>query len=211
VLDILRHVRLIRPSSVQAAHLDLWTALCRSCGWWWPLDDICVVAERPLVVRTEPRSGPDHAGLRLHHADGPAVAYPDGWLVHSWHGTRVPEWVITDPSPGRVAGESNVEVRRCAIERIGWERFIDQANVDLLGTAPDPGNPGRELRLYQVSETVWGTAVRLLVATNGSVERDGTRRTYGLTVPAHIDHPLTAAAWTYGLPTYVYARLARRT
>jgi uncharacterized protein DUF6745 len=100
---------------------------------------------------------------------------------------------------------------RCAIERIGWDRFIDEAGLHLLAAAPDPANDGRILRLYQVPPAVWGTEVRVLIATNGSTERDGTRRTYGLTVPADIDHPLTAAAWTYGLPTYVYARLARRT
>jgi hypothetical protein len=211
VLDVLRRVRFIRTGTAQAEQLDLWTSLNRSCGWWWPLDDVCVVAERPLVVRTEARPGPDHTGLRLHSSDGPAIAYPDGWRVHAWHGTRVPDWVITDPSPDRIAKESNVEVRRCAIERIGWNRFIDEADLDLLGSAPDPGNPGCELRLYHVPSAVWGNAIRLLVATNGSVERDGTRRTYGLTVPASIDHPLSAAAWTYGLPAYVYARLARRT
>ena len=211
VLDILHQARLIRPSREQAGQLDVWTALNRSCGWWWPLDDVCVVAERPLVVRTEPRPGPDHAGLRLHSSDGPAVVYPDGWRLHSWHGTRVPDWVMTDPSPDRIANESNVEIRRCAIERVGWDRFVDDADLRLLGSAPDPGNPGNELRLYEVPGAVWGRAVRLLVATNGSVERDGTRRRYGLTVPVHLDHPLSAAAWTYGLPAYVYARLARRT
>jgi hypothetical protein len=211
VLDICRSIRLIRLDAEQCEHLNRWTALIRSCGWWWPLEDVCVVAERPMRVRTERRAGPDHAGVRLHDADGPAVAFPDGWQVHSWHGTRVPACVITDPSPQRIARESNVEVRRCAIERIGWDRFVEQADLRLLGTAPDPGNPDCQLRLYEVPGSVWGTAVRLLVTTNGSFERDGSRRTYGLTVPAGIDHPLTAAAWTYGLPAYVYARLARRT
>src|SRR5262249_55511405 len=98
-----------------------------------------------------------------------------------------------------------------AIERIGWDRFLDEADLDLLGSASDPGNPGCELRLYHVPSAFWGNAIRLLVATNGSVERDGTRRRYGLTVPAAIDHPLSAPAWPSGLPAYVYARLARRT
>src|SRR5262249_54887682 len=169
VLDVLRRSRSIRTSSVQAEQLELWTSLGRSCGWWWPLDDVCVVVERPLVVRTEARPGPDHAGVRLHCSDGPAIAYPDGFRVHSWHGTRAPDWVITDPSPDRIAKESNVEVRRSAIERIGWDRFLDEAEVDLLGSAPHPGNPGCELRLYHVPPASWGRAVRLLVAQNGPI------------------------------------------
>jgi hypothetical protein len=211
ILDLARRIGLIRPSPIQSDQLDRWVILNRSCGWWWPLEDICVVAERPLIVRTEPIPGRRYGELRLHCENGPAIAYPDGWRIYSWHGTRIPEWVMTDPTPERIARESNVEVRRCAIERHGWDRLIGGAGFDLVGTARDPGNGDRELRLYRVPPNVWGAGIRLLVVTNGSVERDGTRRSYGLTVPSTIDHPLTAAAWTYGLPAYIYARLGRRT
>jgi hypothetical protein len=51
----------------------------------------------------------------------------------------------------------------------------------------------------------------VLLATNGSPERDGTRRRYGLPVPADMDTAVHAAAWTYGLDAVQYARLARRT
>lgn len=53
--------------------------------------------------------------------------------------------------------------------------------------------------------------VRLLLAVNGSTERDGTRRRYGLTVPADMPDALTAAGWTYGLAAADYARAERRT
>ncbi|GAA2858273.1 hypothetical protein GCM10020220_054280 [Nonomuraea rubra] len=51
----------------------------------------------------------------------------------------------------------------------------------------------------------------MLVAVNGSVERDGRRRRYGLTVPGHFTDPLAAAGWTYGLSAEQYSRLLRRT
>jgi hypothetical protein len=76
---------------------------------------------------------------------------------------------------------------------------------------PDPGNPGQHLTLYDVPERLWGSRVRLLMCTNGSAERDGARRRYGLTVPAHIQDPLEAAAWTAGLTRDQYARMQRRT
>lgn len=177
--------------------LDLWVTLARSCGWWWPGDGVCVAAERPVAV---------HVGDKgLHAEDGPAVEYADGWGVHSWHGTRVPGWVIHDPSAERISREPNVEVRRCAIERIGWEAYLDQARLRLISVAPDPGNDGSELQLY---ETPKG---RLLLAVNGSVERDGQRRRYGLDVPGHLDDPLDAAGWTYGLSGRQYAQVMRRT
>lgn len=185
-----------------------WATLARSCGWWWPRADVCVLAERPTVLHTEPGEDDD---LRLHCPDGPAVGYPDGFAVHAWHGTRVPSWVIDEPSVDRIAAETNVEVRRCAIERIGWGAFIDEAGLRLVGQAEDPGNPGAELLLYDLPYARWGRPTRLLLAINGSVERDGTRRRYGLRVPAWFDDPLDAAGWTYGLTGPQYQRLLRRT
>jgi hypothetical protein len=51
---------------------------------------------------------------------------------------------------------------------------------------------------------------RLLLAVNGSVERDGTRRRYGLRVLAEFDHPLDAAGWSYGLTGAQIARSPSR-
>ncbi|MCR6489855.1 hypothetical protein M8542_44295 [Amycolatopsis sp. OK19-0408] len=186
---------------------ELWATLVRSCGWWWPRDGYCVVAERPLALRTEPAGD----GRRLHCATGPAVVYPDGWTVHVWHGTRVPSWVIEDPTAERINKEFNVEVRRCAVEHLGWPAYIDQSGLKLLSQAPDPGNPGCELQLYNLPPQKWHAPTRLLLAVNGSVERDGTRRRYGLRVPAEFDHPLDAAGWSYGLTGAQYAGLLRRT
>lgn len=131
--------------------------------------------------------------------------------MHAWHGTRVPSWVIEAPTVDRIADEGNVEVRRCAIKRIGWGAFIDQAGLRIVGQAADPGNPGSELRLYDLPYQRWGAPTRLLLAVNGSVERDGTRRRYGLRVPPWFDDPLDAAGWTYGLTGAQYAQLQRRT
>ncbi|MCG8915013.1 hypothetical protein L6E12_04320 [Actinokineospora sp. PR83] len=181
--------------------LALWTTLARSCGWWWPREGVCVVAERPESVHTE--------DWRLHRADGPALRYPDGWSVHAWRGTRVPAWVIEDPTAERISAEPNIEVRRCAIENIGWEAYLDDAGTTVVGRAPDPGNPGCELLLYDLPR--WDRPSRLLLAVNGSVERDGTRRRYGLRVPPWLDDPVEAAAWSYGLTGPQYAQLLRRT
>ncbi|WP_433474145.1 DUF6745 domain-containing protein [Spirillospora sp. CA-142024] len=184
--------------------IDLWAAPARSAGWWWPREDVCVVSERPVEIHTEVWG--DEGQVRLHRPDGPALRYADGWEVHAWHGTRVPSWAVEDPSVDRIAREANVEVRRCAIENIGWAAYIDRGGLRLLAAAPDPGNPGSELRLYDLRE---GT--RVLLAVNGSVERDGRRRRYGLTVPGAFEDPVAAAGWTYGLSADQYSRLVRRT
>ncbi|WP_431904572.1 DUF6745 domain-containing protein [Nonomuraea sp. bgisy101] len=202
--DALRRAAGVVFTPEQTRHFDLWAAVARSCGSWWPREGVCVVSERPVSVRTEVW-GVD-GEVRLHCPDGPAIRYADGWDTHAWHGTAVPPWVIKDPSVQRIADEPNVEVRRCAIEHIGWASYIVRAGLRLVATAPDPGNPGADLRLYDLrGET------RVLLAVNGSVERDGRRRQYGLTVPGFLDDPVAAAAWTYGLSAEQYSLLVRRT
>ncbi|MEU8355808.1 DUF6745 domain-containing protein [Nonomuraea sp. NPDC048882] len=186
------------------ARFEVWATALGSSHWWWPDRHVCVVSERPVDLRTEVIGDDDE--VRLHHARGPAVRYADGWTVHAWHGTQVPSWVIENPTAERIADEVNVEVRRCAIEHLGWGAYIEQAGLRLVSGAPDPGNPGSELRLYDVRR---GT--RVLLAVNGSVERDGHRRRYGLTVPAYLNDPIEAAGWTYGLSGEQYATLLRRT
>lgn len=209
--DVQQRVNALLPSEQDAEELALWSTLARSSGWWWPRENLCVVAERPLAIRIEPVPRTEYDEVRLHSADSPAVVYADGWAIHSWHGFRVPEWVIEDPTADRIAAERNIEVRRCAIERIGWPAFVEQARLTLVGQADDPGNPGAVLQLYDLPYDTWGSPTRLLVAVNGSVERDGTRRQYGLRVPPWFTDPVDAAAWSYGLTGPQYALLQRRT
>lgn len=183
-------------------------------GWLIPMPGAVIVGARPAVLHRDARGD-------LHNPAGLALAYPDGWGFYAWHGRRVPGWVIDAPSTEAITAEENVEVRRCAIESLGWDRFIAEAGLvpvtaghsKNLAAAhvPDPGNPGQHLVLYDVPERLWGGRIRLLMCTNGTPERDGTRRRYGLKVPAHISDPVEAAAWTAGLGKDEYARMVRRT
>lgn len=191
--------------------LALLAELARSTGWWWPGEGRCVMAERPTEVHTEPLPDALNGEVRLHRDDGPAVRFADDTQVHALHGTHVPTWVMTDPSVERIHAERNIEVRRSAIERIGWDTYIAQARLRHIATSGDPGNPGSALHLYDVPRELWSRPARLLLVVNGSVEPDGTHRRYGLSVPAHFDDPVAAAGWTYGLSGEHYARLARRT
>lgn len=189
----------VRCGPADRALLDVWETLTRSTGWWWPRDGVCVMAERPVAVHVD-------ADSLLHNDKGPALAFADSSHVYAWHGRLVPRWVIEEPDGARILRENNVEVRRCALEHIGWERFVAEAGLTLVSTAPDPGNPGFDLRLYDLPGRD-----RLLLAVNGSVERDGTRRRYGLRVPGWYGDPVAAAAWSYDLRADQYVQLLRRT
>ncbi|MFF0204682.1 DUF6745 domain-containing protein [Streptomyces sp. NPDC005017] len=178
--------------------------VARHAGYWWAFRDYAVLTPRPDVFRRDAQG-------RLHCAEGPAAVWPDGWAIHSWHGRRVPATLIAGSwDTARILAESNVEVRRCAIERMGWPEFIVAAGLRQVGRRePDPGNPGQWLSLYELPHE--RGRVRVLLCTNASVERDGTRRQYGLTVPADTPDATTAAAGLLGLTREQYLTIARAT
>jgi hypothetical protein len=74
--DMLPRLGLARYGPDEAEHLDAWAGLARSCGWWWPGEDVCVVVDRPQAVRTEPVSGTVHDQVRLQRR---GLRYRDGW------------------------------------------------------------------------------------------------------------------------------------
>ncbi|GLY75254.1 DUF6745 domain-containing protein [Actinoallomurus iriomotensis] len=74
--DTLHRLGLARYGPDALDHLGDWAALARSCGWWWPGEDVCVVVERPELVQTEPVPGTWHDEVRLRRG---GVRYRDGW------------------------------------------------------------------------------------------------------------------------------------
>ncbi|WP_229705047.1 DUF6745 domain-containing protein [Williamsia phyllosphaerae] len=208
--DYYRRSRLamFRPEDLDL--LAVLATLTRATGWWWAFDDVCVMAERPTALHTETAPNGQFNQQRLHRDDEPAIEFTDGQQVFAHHGTIIPAWVVREPTVERIARERNVEVRRCAIERIGWDTYVDTAGLDEIDQADDPGNTGNRLRLYTTPDG-WGRRERILLVVNGSTERDGQRRRYGLRVPPWIGSALDAAGWTYGIRGSDYARLARRT
>jgi hypothetical protein len=186
--------------------LDALSEACRLNGWWWPMRGVAVLTDRPTVLRRDDEG-------RLHSADGPALAYMDGYLMYAWHGIRVPGWVIQNPNVEQALAERNTEVRRAAFEAIGWDKVIDHLGAKPIDVCPDPSNFPHELQLYKLPDTAnpYGQPVNLLLMTNGSPDRDGSLRRYGETVPPSIKSALDAAAWQFGLKPDVYQQLARRT
>ncbi|GAB1644456.1 DUF6745 domain-containing protein [Krasilnikovia sp. MM14-A1259] len=74
--DVLHRLGLARYGPDERDHLADWATLVRSCGWWWPGEDVCVVVERPETVSTAPVPGARHDEVRLQQR---GVRYRDGW------------------------------------------------------------------------------------------------------------------------------------
>src|SRR4029453_16755744 len=102
-----------------------------------------VVAVRAGVILTErPRALRRDAQGRLHHPEGPAITYADGFGVWAWHGVRVPRDVIEQPQAltvRRIHHEEDIEVRRVMLDRYGHDRYLrdtaaQRVHADELGT-----------------------------------------------------------------------------
>ena len=74
--DVLNRLGLGRYRPEDLDHLDHWAAVARSCGWWWPGEDQCVVADRPEYAHAQPVPGTLHEEIRLRPG---GLRYRDGW------------------------------------------------------------------------------------------------------------------------------------
>lgn len=191
------------PPAEQLALLDHWIN-ASSAGVWLPLNGVAIMSEKHTACHVDGNGS-------LHHETHPAWEWADGTKIWVWRGTRVPEWVITDCTLDRIGRETNTEIRRCAIEHYGWDRYLTSIGAAPVDEADDPGNPGHVLRLFDTPEQIYSEPTRLLVMSNASIDRDGTRRTYAETVPAEIGSAVAAAAWQFGVDVDVYRQLERAT
>jgi len=188
-----------------AEQIDAHLRIGRSAGWWYPMEGAVVMCERTAELHFD-----DDPLPRLHSETGKACVYPDGWGFHSWHGFTVPEWVIVEPTIERIGQETNIEVRRCAIESLGWDHFVGEC-TPVGDPIDDPGNPGQSLQLFDAPASLWGEQQRIVLCVNGTPERDGTRRQYGLLVDNNETHPGEAVAASYGVEWEIYQQMERRT
>jgi hypothetical protein len=208
----------VRFTQTDTDYLNDSEVLAQECLWFIPFKGLCIFIEKPTTVSVEP-AGPEER-VRLHCADGPALAFGDGWRVQCWHGLRIPPDLIEKRhklTPKQIALVPNAEIRRAAIEIYGVARYM-----------PDAG--GRVIH-RDAYGTLWRRdlgpddepycAVEVL---NGSLEPDGSRKTYFLSVPRStvlmpdrrddgrpIDTALDAVAWTDGLRGDEYQALRVRT
>ena len=90
-------------------------------GLIYPLDDICVVTDKPIKIATNSQS-------RLHCEDGMALQY-DGWGFYSLNGITVPEYLVMTPSEELSMDffkkETNADVKAEFVRKYGVERMLE--------------------------------------------------------------------------------------
>lgn len=176
----------------RSTRLEGLAAVAEHAGWWWPYENVAVICERPVALYR------DEAG-RLDHAEGPALAYPDGFALYAWRGMPVPATFLDElPSltPERIRGEENAELRRVMLEHYGYDRFLAESGArpvhrDETGVLWRTELPGDE-------------AVVMVEVVNATPEPDGEHRTYWLRVPPATRTAKEGVAWTFGLDADTY-------
>jgi hypothetical protein len=128
----------------------LWI-IAQNAGWYLSHKNICWISERHDICNL--KNG------RIHCETGPAIAYPDGFAVYGLNGIRVPKWLIETPAEKidiqKVFDETNADVQREIIRKIGVERLISK--TDLLDTFTDQHTGGGnkyELRKLKIGNNI---------------------------------------------------------
>ena len=182
-------------SDKQNEQLDSHCKIMRSCGWWYPFDDFCIITDRPEAILRDDQN-------RLHCETGMALRYRDGTGMHSWHGLRVPsEWIEkkAELTAKTALTWPNVEQRRAACEILGWNTVLKELKAKTINRDDDP----------QIGE--------LVEATIPDIGKEkflrvmcGTGREFAIPMPPHIKTALEGNAWTYGVDTQVIKALEHR-
>ena len=107
---------------------------CQQYGLVWPLDDICIVCQPMTICKR-------NIANQLHCETGPAVSYNGKNEIYALNGVVVPEkWVLTraeNIDPQEVMRETNVEIRRELLRKVGIERMLSALNAKVLDKKGD--------------------------------------------------------------------------
>jgi hypothetical protein len=110
----------------------LWK-IAENAGWFLPHQNLCWVSERHATLHRNDQG-------KLHKDGSAALAYPDGFEIYALNGVRMKKCYVTTPAenldPKIVLAETNVEVRRELIRKLGMERFLsvcEHKSVDRSG------------------------------------------------------------------------------
>jgi hypothetical protein len=176
----------------RSERLEGLAAVARHAGWWWPYENTAVLCERPVALHR------DEAG-RLDRADGPALAYPDGFALYAWRGMPVPAAFLdelTSLTPERIRDEANAELRRVMFEYYGYDRYLAES-----GARPVHSDETGALWRIGLADD---EDILTVEVVNATPEPDGVHRTYWLRVPPTTRTAREGVAWTFGLDAKAY-------
>lgn len=108
--------------------LQPWLKLARTCGWWAPYDEVCILTHRHTEVHLDDQQ-------RLSNNKGLAVKYRDGSGIWVIDGLAVDEQIVMRPETqtlSQMENESNADIKAVRIAQYGWSRYIEEAGAEVL-------------------------------------------------------------------------------
>ena len=132
---------------------------CQKYGLVYPLENLCIVCQPPTVIKT-------NAAHQLHCENGPAISYNGKWELYALNGVVMKKEHVMTPAekidPVVVMKETNVEVRRELLRKVGIERMLTVLPNKMLDKR---GN----YELYSITLSPTITDARYLKMTNPSI------------------------------------------
>lgn len=150
-----------------------------------------------------------------HRANGPAFMSINGTRKHYWKGIFIESeyWNKKDSmSASEIFKIRNVEVRRCLIEMIGYEKFLKRAEAEIV---EEDVKTGAILYKVPMPEDDEGEPLVVVKVLDGTPVRDETgefvRKQYFIRVPPDTDTCAKAIAWTFEMTPEEYGELEKET
>jgi hypothetical protein len=170
--------------------------LAEKIGWFFPSEDFCIITAKPCSINLDDQG-------RLHSEDSYAIEYLDGCAYCSFHGVRVPDYVILEPEKITVEdidSEQNIEVRRVKITQYGQEKYIMDSDAKLIHE-DDWG------KLYR-KDLGEDEPIVMVKVVNSTAEPDGSFKDYFIRVRPDVTTAHEAVASTFLLEVDDYEPLA---
>ena len=131
---------------------------CQKYGMVFPLDKECIVCQPPSIIHTNANG--------LHCENGPALSYSGDNEIYALNGVMMSKEYVMTPAEkldtNTVLKESNVEVRRELIRKVGIERVLNALPHKLLDKRD-------EYELYSIELSDEVKDARYLKMTNPSI------------------------------------------
>lgn len=144
-------------------------AIVKTCGYWWPFEDIVFISDRPDFLSVDENN-------QAHCENGPAIHYTDGYQIFIWHGFQIPDdktWIITNPEKLNVniiTEETNEDIKAIMIAKYGTERYLTDIGakiIDMDSQRVNPHDPSDDTCMQRIlMEDKNG--LKYLIGTDGS-------------------------------------------
>ena len=172
--------------------LDKWYELSRSCMWWYPFENYCIICNRPESIIW------DETKTKLHSYYKPVVKFRDGWSIYAIDGISVDERLINNPKSvtiEEIEKEENAELKRIKIQVYDKYRQVGAFIIDSGAVCIHKDIYG-ELFKKEIKDDESLVMVKVI---NSTINQDGRRNEYFLRVPPNMKRAKQAVAWTFGI------------